>query len=239
MTISARNPGYTRSYIVEQTLGSGWNFVTCTIPGCTDGTWPNDNSAGLVLTWGIAAGSTYKVGTPNVWTNTGNFTTAAIANMVPVNGSGIYVTGLVILPGLELPPTSRSPYIMRPYAQELELCKRYFYSNAATGIPALGLTDGASIFIGNPEMRATPTITHPFTDAGYTTSGTPGAGQWNLQQPGVTVATKTGTASFGVTGSGLPNGAIIYVTGCTFNRQTTLVAVGSGMAPIRCSARML
>jgi hypothetical protein len=39
------------------------------------------------------------------------------------------MTGLIVLPGIELPASDRAPLIMRPFDRELELCRRYYWKS--------------------------------------------------------------------------------------------------------------
>ena len=41
----------------------------------------------------------------------------------------------MVLPGLELPPPERVPYIMRPFDQELMLCRRYYWKSFPYATP--------------------------------------------------------------------------------------------------------
>jgi hypothetical protein len=41
------------------------------------------------------------------------------------------ITGVIVVPGVEAPSAERSPYIMRPYPEELVQCQRYFESFTA------------------------------------------------------------------------------------------------------------
>lgn len=88
------------------TAANTWQFVTATFPAQTSGTWKADNSLGAQLSITIASSSTIN----------------AVASTSYVTE----ITGLIVLPGVELPSAARGPLIMRPYDQELLLCKRYY-----------------------------------------------------------------------------------------------------------------
>jgi hypothetical protein len=86
------------------------------------------------------------------------------------------ITGVVVLPGIELPSSARAPFLTRPFGQELEICKRYYHKsyNYATiygtvttvGVMPLYLTgvanatNSAGSFVRfGQHMRAPPTVT--------------------------------------------------------------------------------
>jgi hypothetical protein len=73
------------------------------------------------------------------------------------------ITGLVVLPGIELPSASRAPFIMRSWDQEYLLCQRYLYrwNGGAAQRFGLGYVDTASsvqVVATTPViLRAVPT----------------------------------------------------------------------------------
>jgi hypothetical protein len=82
----------------------------------------------------MMCGTTYQTAA-GVWT-AGNF------NAVPgtINGAAavtdyMQITGVVVLPGIELPSAARAPFIMRPFDQELSLCQRYYEKTYPIGDP--------------------------------------------------------------------------------------------------------
>jgi hypothetical protein len=70
------------------------------------------------------------------------------------------LTGLIVLPGIEVPSSSRAPLIMRPYNHELRLCQRYFgFNRPATGFwAANSATALYANAIFDAPMRAIPTV---------------------------------------------------------------------------------
>jgi len=158
---SVKNQDNTRSYPFPFTMNAAnvWEYKTVTIPGDTGGTWAKTNGISIVLSFAIAVGTTYA-GPPNVW---------ATANYVGVTGSinggaatnDIFnITGVVVLPGIEAPSAERSALIMRPYAQELVTCQRYWETGTtwwAGNAPGAGFAVGG--FISFTEKRAVPTLT--------------------------------------------------------------------------------
>lgn len=127
MAVSIRNAGGTRSYVtnVAITAANTWQWVTVTIPGDTAGTWVNTNASALVVTFCFCCGSTFQA-TPNAWQAGNLFGTASTTNFFATANNQVQITGLIVLPGIELPSAARSALIMRPYDQELLLCMRLY-----------------------------------------------------------------------------------------------------------------
>jgi hypothetical protein len=123
---SIRNGDSDRSYVAAATvLPNIWSWVTFTIPGCTDGVWPKTDVAGLRVSRCLATGFNL-IGTANTWV-AGNIICAADqTNFVAQAGNTMRFTGLIVLPGIEVPNAVQSPYIARPFPEELMICKRYW-----------------------------------------------------------------------------------------------------------------
>lgn len=117
-------------------------WVTLTYPGQTTGVWDKGNLAGLRIKMRIAA--------------------AGSMNFVSTVGNTMEITGVVILPGAQAPTAEQSPFMVRPYNTELQLCKRYYsycqLSGAATKLSSQ--TNGSLAVAMNwpVMMRTTPTI---------------------------------------------------------------------------------
>ena len=125
---SVRNgPGVTRSYAFSFTINaaSTWEYKTVTIPGDTAGTWVNDNTAGMLITFALMAGSAVTT-SANTWTAGNFYGVTGTINGVAATSDLFQITGVIILPGVEAPSAARSPLIMRPYDQELLTCQRYY-----------------------------------------------------------------------------------------------------------------
>lgn len=127
-SLAIRNSANNRSYVTPLTVNNAgtWEWKTFTIPGDTSGTWQAGNGLGLSIEITLMAGSSLK-GAPNVWSGGGYIATTSSGNAISTTAGGANLTGLIVLPGLELPLASRAPFIMRPYDQELMACKRYFH----------------------------------------------------------------------------------------------------------------
>ncbi|MET4258469.1 hypothetical protein ABIC09_003414 [Bradyrhizobium sp. S3.12.5] len=159
---SVRNGAVNRSYpfTFTQNAADTWEFKTVTVPGDVVGTWAADNTAGLTVIFAVMVGSS-TVGAAGSWAAANYFGATGTTNGVAATTDVFQITGLIILPGIELPSASRAPFIMRPFDQELLLCRRYFYN----GVPPLrGIVSTTTNFqrLGCPhhvQMRAPPTVT--------------------------------------------------------------------------------
>ena len=197
---TVRNSTAARSYAFTFTINaaSTWEYKVITVPGDTTGTWAKDNTIGLNLNIAMMAGSG-TLTAANAWT-AGNFIGApGTTNGVAATTDAMMITGLIIVPGQEAPLSARSPFIMRPFDQELPTCQRYYEksyvmsSNAGSSVAAgnggvtfilcgTGIAGGTAPF--KVRKRTTPTITI------FDNAGTPGklsayAGAWaNNAAPG-------------------------------------------------------
>ena len=228
-SVSFRNSANTRSYVASYNqLTSNAQYNVITVPGCTDGVWPNDNSVGLLINFIMASGTAYIASAANAWL-AGNFVAVpGQVNGVASTSTGVIrIAGVTILPGTEAPTSTRSSYILRPFDQELALCQRYYEKtypyadapgkaygavNGGTALSAFiyATTQFSSIFWSyRTTKRATPTfkVYSPWTGA---------VGNIRDQNGGVDVVAgattaNTDTAVFGH--SGVSVGASNFVWG--------------------------
>jgi hypothetical protein len=157
---SLRNGALNRSYAFAftQNVADAWEYKVVTIPGDTTGTWTTDNSVGASLGFVMAVGSSGQTAA-NVWT-AGSFAgVTGTTNGVAATTDTFQITGVVILPGSDAPSAACSPFIMRPYNQELQTCQRYFWAGRGVmGIRGYGSIVAATM--STPvSMRAVPTVT--------------------------------------------------------------------------------
>jgi len=160
LAVGVANGAHDRSYVVDVPVTNVWQYKTVTIPGDTAGTWERTTNAGLRLMFAAATGTNYQT-TPGAWVAGNKFATSATSNLFNAVNASIYVAGVVVLPGIEAPSAARSPFIMRPYDQELITCKRYYqkWTNVVidNGYNIAGPYSFTSVQLA-PEMRATPTV---------------------------------------------------------------------------------
>jgi hypothetical protein len=170
------NSAKDRNHYVEIAVTAGWNFVSGTIAGDTSGTWDKTNGTGLIVEV-YSSGKAASPVAPGSWTATSAVQTTNSTNLLAANNNLTIMTGLVVLPGIELPASSRAPLIMRPFDQEWPSCKRYWEKSYDYGVtPGTAVSGGrariryASDGVGlqscafTVAKRATPTMT------GYSTA---------------------------------------------------------------------
>jgi hypothetical protein len=162
-SVSVGNGG-TRGYVATYTQNTADTpeYKTITIPGDTTGTWKFDNTTGIALCFTMACGSINTAPSANVWTPQTYFCAPSQINGVAATSDIFRISGVVVLPGNEAPSAARSPFIMRPYDQELLLCNRYWqqcYVVVDVNTPSAGSTYLTSPLTFAPRMRAAPTTT--------------------------------------------------------------------------------
>jgi len=157
MSVAVLSSGSARSYVTNIVINSPatWEYKTLTIPGDTAGTWNASNGTGFDIRFCFGAGTTYQ-GAANTWAGSLLLGTSSTTNFFATTNNNAYITGLVVLPGVEVPSAARSALIMRPLDQELMMCKRYY--------ELVGLTMATNgLWVNNGwykvTKRANPTIT--------------------------------------------------------------------------------
>jgi len=156
--VKLSNSDRSRCYYDEKPVASGWNFVTGSVSGDTSGTWDKTTGTGLRLEV-FSAGKAASPATPGSWGSTNTTASSGMTqNILGTNNHAALVTGLIVLPGVELPSASRAPLIMRSMADELRLCRRYFQviEWGFIGPSTNSCGAGASMTFPVP-MRANPT----------------------------------------------------------------------------------
>jgi hypothetical protein len=154
---AVRNATGARSYVFSFTLPANtWQWVTLTIPGDTAGTWNATNGAGIYLCFTVMCGTSFQAA-PGSWLAANAFGPTGAFNGAANVANRFSITGLIVLPGLELPSQARAPLIMRPYDQELITCYRYYEKIGMTMAPTTGIYNNTSWF--KATKRAAPTVT--------------------------------------------------------------------------------
>jgi hypothetical protein len=231
----ATNRSFTFAY--TQSAADIPQFNAITIPGDVAGSWNISTGVGLFLTLAVAAGSGLGQN-PGSWQSASAIAAPNQINGVAATSDAFRITGVVVLPGVDLPSSANPGRITRPFDQELLLCQRYLYIGKTNVVECRGFTDGAQAFIQNTiPLRVAPTMTHPYSDATFTIADPPGASQWNAQLTGVNTVTKTGTVLFTVSGNAQPGQSMLLLTGCTFNRTFAALFGGTALGNIKLDAR--
>lgn len=162
---SAGDRAYPFSF--TQNVSDIWEFKTVTAPGDVTGTWiGNTNGKGLELFITVAAGSTF-VGTENAWAASNLLGVTGTTNGVAATSDVFQITGVIVLPGIELPNAQSMPRIMRSLDLELPILKRYFEKSfllATNPAQAIGTSTGEYCFpimvAGATQQR---TVSWPFS----------------------------------------------------------------------------
>jgi hypothetical protein len=140
-----------------------WEQKTVTIPGDASGVINDDTGSGLLIKWYLDAGSNFTSGTytPNVWqTRTlANVVKSDSVNFCGTVGNEWYMTGVQFEVGENV-----SDFEHRSYAEELQLCRRYFTRYTGNTVFAVGQaisTSQASASVPlQQSMRVSPTLSH-------------------------------------------------------------------------------
>ena len=156
--ISMRNNGSDRSFVQDYTISAiaTWTKVSIPIPEATTaGTWDYSSGVGLRIIFTLAAGATYQGGAGN-WTAANLLCTASQANLLRSAGNTFAITGVQLEEG-----QFATPLEIRPYAQEKQLCQRYYQRLEATERVfghATSTTRGIYGWDLPVEMRVAPTV---------------------------------------------------------------------------------
>jgi hypothetical protein len=120
---SIRQGSGARSYPFTYTISAAntWEQKTITIPGDTSGTYATNNTAGIILSFGMGVGSTFS-GTAGAWSGSNLVSATGATSVVGTNGATFYITGVQLEKGIV-----STPFDFRPYGTELALCQRYYY----------------------------------------------------------------------------------------------------------------
>ncbi|UTD28230.1 hypothetical protein [Bradyrhizobium sp. WD16] len=168
---SVRNSASTRSYsfTFTQDVADAWEYKTVTLPGDTSGAWTgNTNGVGLWLSFAIACGTTFA-GAAGAWASANYLAATGTTNGAGTLGDVFQITGVVVLPGTEVPAAARSALAMRSYDVELRLCERYLQFATTTTIGVYLNGAGQTLYLSKSlltEMRAGPTASQ-FTAPSY------------------------------------------------------------------------
>lgn len=179
-SISFRNGTADTSYVSTFTISTTetWEKKTITVPAPSIGTWAYDTSAGLIITWGLAYGSTYQTSTLNAW-QSGNFTSPT----TQVNGVNTGATNFKLAQIMLNEGTRAAPFKLAGGDVQGELVKaqRYYYRLGSEYVGS-GVTRSAtlaSILIKFPvQMRIAPTAIETNTSTAFTYASIENGGDW-------------------------------------------------------------
>jgi hypothetical protein len=126
-TLSIRNSATNRSYLQNFTVNSSnvWEYKILLVPGDVTGTWLTDaNTIGSYFGLSFGAGTTYQ-GTNNVWQAGNYIATSATTNFFATANNQVNITGITLIPGTDIIPSSLSPLLKRPLNEEMRICQRW------------------------------------------------------------------------------------------------------------------
>jgi len=149
--VKLSNSDRSRCYYDEKAVVVGWNWVTGTVAGDTSGTWNTTTGIGLRVEI-FSASKAASPATAGSWGSSNTTaTTGSTQNNLSSTNDATLMTGLIVLPGIELPPSSRAPLIMRPFDEELWACKRYWEKSYDHGTaPGTVTLNGAVAIVARP-----------------------------------------------------------------------------------------
>lgn len=163
----------TCAFTYTQAAADTPQYNVVTIPGAPSQPWPTDNTVALGIYFALACGTTYSAAGTGIWQVGANYIAGpGQVNAVAATSDVFRLSGVMVLPGNEAPSAVRHPFIMRPYDQEVTLCKRYY--NSFPNVVMSGNSLNAVytyISFFYPQMRTTPTVA--FTNMVNTNSGGP------------------------------------------------------------------
>lgn len=142
-SVALRNAAGNRSYLGTIAVTTSWSQVVVHIAGDASGTWPTDNTLGMLLSFDLGSGSTFQ-STAGSW-QAGNLlaVTGNTQFVNQVNGSTLNITGVGLVPGSVAP----TYYPVVPYEVELARCQRYVEKSFPQGTaPAQNTGNTAASF---------------------------------------------------------------------------------------------
>ncbi len=162
--VSLMNSSNLRAYVASFTIASAntWTLVTIqNIPGDQSGTWLTGSNVGLILFITVAMGTTWQTSTLNAWQGGPEWASTAQTNSVlSTNGATFQVAGVQLNSG----PFNQA-FEKRPYANELDLCLRYYEKTFLQGTAvaqAAGTGTGEIFILSNNTAVGTNYYLWPF-----------------------------------------------------------------------------
>jgi hypothetical protein len=173
---NVQNTSNVRSYVFSYSINSAntWEYKTITIAGDTTGTWPTDNTTGLIIYFNLGCGTSLQT-TAGSW-NAAQYIGVTGGVSVVSNASATwYVTGVQLEKG-----STATSFDYRPYGTEFNLVQRYFQKTNINNVSFLrgGIngvvysSTGAALYYTLPvQMRSAPSITRGGTNDNFYIAG--------------------------------------------------------------------
>jgi hypothetical protein len=118
---AAQNRSYVATYSISGPEGGTDVRRSIVIPGDTSGTWAKDNTTGILVLFGLAAGSAYQT-TAGAWGAGGFFATSLQSNFAGTAGNVAHFFDIGLYAASAPPSTFQVP----DFASELAACERYY-----------------------------------------------------------------------------------------------------------------
>jgi hypothetical protein len=133
MSVSLVNAAGNRGYVTNVTINSAatWEYKTVTIPGDTTGTWDKTIGVGVRIIFGFGCGSANQGSPVNSWLSAMPLGTSSTTNFMASTNNICCITGVLILPGIEFPSSSRSALIMPERFADQFAAQRYYHQWAS------------------------------------------------------------------------------------------------------------
>lgn len=180
---SAGTGGSNRSYVSTYTINSAdtWEYKTVTVPGDTSGTWQTGNLRGMIVRFGLTAGTDFQQAAGS-WGTVNAIGTSSTVQLLTTLNATWYVTGVQLETG-----SVATPFERRPYGTELMLCQRYYYRNFPNATVKMLSTSGYSSSTTNGTFFGQFPVPMRVAPSALETSGT--ANQYLIAEPALTAVT--------------------------------------------------
>ena len=140
-TNAAKNRSFATTYTVN--AANVWEYKVITIKGDVTGTWAKDNTTGLDIIWSLGAGSGASTAAGAAWVAGGFYNVAGAVQFV---GNAVGATFAISNVQVERGSVA-TPFEVRPFAMELQMCMRYceVIGPAAGNSLGTGLWEGTTL----------------------------------------------------------------------------------------------
>ncbi len=217
--VSFVSKGSDLSLVSEYTVTTTNEWQLVNIPITFDyssGTWDYTNDVGVYINFSLMCGATYQASAADTWEAGNFFGTSNQVNALESASNDFYITGVQL--HLDTGSGEALPFDPRPYAEELRLCRRYYWrfapGSSKVAMFAQGITTSTAFGILEfpTIMRAAPTALEQSGTAGhYGITTAAGTGQACTAAPGFNANTSKYKALIQLTStSGFSAGNITY-----------------------------
>jgi len=215
---NVQNTSNARSYIFSYTISSAntWEQKSVTIAGDTTGTWPTDNTTGLIMYFNLGCGTGIQT-TAGSWNAAQYIGVTGGVSVVSNASATFYITGVQLEVG-----SVATPFERRDYGRELAMCQRYYQQVMSASVISLvfaGRTNATTSVVFNcpliTAMRGIPTVT---------------GGQMNAYSGGARVTAVGGTLTASASTGVFNTNIAITATGFTGLTDDRIYNVNSSSA---------